>query len=276
MPQVVEYPPMVTAQYNAAVTVPSYAQYSNAQYSNATAALLTQQATYNDATSTYPNPYHSTTSTAGISRHTVTTTNNHNNNHPQVSTHSPAPPVIVSKSRTVFLSNLPYHFAWQSLKDLLQRFGHVERCNIPKDKRDITKNKGIAIAEYATSDQAARAIKSLNGKKIGAVVIRAKFDRDSGESDGSNSGSARGVVINDKGKAPAGARSVDFNKSRREENGATAHDDQKRCAREGPLIVNGSRGNVKPNRSRCGSKEEQDSSEDEDDEDDHYGSNNGE
>lgn len=70
----------------------------------------------------------------------------------------------------VFVSNLPYEFRWQDLKDLLRReVGEVSFVELFTDEHD--KPKGCGIVEFESPDSVKKAIDKLHrydvdGRKI--------------------------------------------------------------------------------------------------------------
>jgi RNA recognition motif-containing protein len=205
--------------------------------------------------------FNATASTYTIGHHvTAPNTSRHTASRPQASRAQDAP--IVSPNRTIFLTKLPYSAVGQAVRRLLEPYGRVERCDVPLDRTSPNKIQGTAIAKFKEANDAARAIRNLNGTKWKGVVISARWDRDSASTSTTNSNSRRSVQARH-----ASSETGRVTEARRDDTGAR---DQRRRAGDGPLIVNGSRGDVAPTRGRRGSRDDDsDSSEcDEDDEDD--------
>ena len=45
-------------------------------------------------------------------------------------------------NRSIFLSNLPYASTPTTIRDALTRYGRIERCDVPLDRRDAGKIRG--------------------------------------------------------------------------------------------------------------------------------------
>ena len=88
----------------------------------------------------------------------------------------------------LFLGNLPYSTTEQDLRELLGRSGAtVSNIRVVTDL-DTGRSKGYAFVELSTAEEAARAVRDLNG-----------FNLD-----------GRSIVVNEaraKGAGPAGSRS---------------------------------------------------------------------
>ncbi|KAJ1553098.1 hypothetical protein HK096_009234 [Nowakowskiella sp. JEL0078] len=57
----------------------------------------------------------------------------------------------------VFVGNLPFIVAWQDLKDLFRRSGHIIRADVIEDQ-NTRRSKGFGLVVYATAEGAERAI----------------------------------------------------------------------------------------------------------------------
>ena len=245
-PPIVEAPNVMTVPYRTAPLRPVYAQYQHTQYADANStAEFHQTVTYNHATPSYTNKYHMTA--PRMSRHTANRTQADN---------SPSS-TVDSPNRTVFLSKLPYNAVGQAVKRLLEPFGKIERCDVPQDRTSSNKIRGTASAKFREASDAARAIRDLNGTRWRGVTISARWDKDAASISSTDSSSGRQVQAR-QSFSGTGSEAVAV----RADNGAR---DQLRRVGEGPLIVNGSRGNVVPSRSRRGSKEDDNDSSDYDD-----------
>jgi RNA recognition motif-containing protein len=176
-------------------------------------------------------------------------------NRPQANRAPSAP--TGTPNRTVFLSRLPYTATGQVVRHLLEEFGTVEHCDVPLDRTSPNQIQGTAIVRFNESNDAARAIRNLNGTKWKGVIISARWDRESA-----------GTSIPDRPPhAGRGSPGAGTNAEARREDGEAR--DQRRRVSDGPLIVNGSRGNVAPSRRRRGNRhDDSDSSEYDGDEDD--------
>jgi RNA recognition motif-containing protein len=239
----------MTLPYSNVAVSPNYAQYQDAHYVDANASPeYHQNVVYNTEAPAYGHHF----TAPNISRHTVIRTQ---------ASRTPDSP-IVSPNRTVFLTKLPYSAVGQAVRRLLEAYGRVERCDVPLDKTSPNKIQGTAIAKFKETNDAARAIRNLNGAKWKGVTISARWDRDSASTNTNSAASTLGGPVQARHGSSGTVRVAD---ARRDDSGAR---DQQRHTGQGPLIVNGSRGVVAPSRSRRGSKEEDSDSSDEDDEDD--------
>jgi RNA recognition motif-containing protein len=238
----------MTLPYHTVAVSPNYTQYRDAHYIDANnAAHYHQNVAYSTAALAYINGHHVTA--PNVSRHTAS--------RPRTSGFPDAP--IVSSNRTVFLTKLPYSAVGQAVRRLLEAYGRVERCDVPLDRTSPNKIQGTAIAKFNQSDDAARAIDGLNGSTWKGVTISARWDRDSATTSSAGSTSQRPAQVRH-GSSGAG-RAAD---AKRDDNRARDH---RRRPGQGPLIVNGSRGDVAPSRRRRGSQQDDSDSSDDDDED---------
>jgi hypothetical protein len=164
---------------------------------------------------------------------------------------------------TVFLSKLPYTATGQVVRHFLEEFGTVAHCVVPLDRTCLDKIQGTAIVTFNEPNDAARAIRSLDGAKWKGVTISARWDR---ESEGIRSGSS----IPDR-LLPASQTGT--NTEARRADGEVR--DQWRRVSDGPLIVNGSRSNIAPSRSRRRSRLDDSDGSEYDDDDEGDSSNDG-
>lgn len=76
----------------------------------------------------------------------------------------------------VFVSNLPYDYRWQDLKDLFRKeIGEVAFAELVSDEND--KSKGCGIVEFESVESVKKAIEKLhrydiNGRKIIVKEVR--------------------------------------------------------------------------------------------------------
>jgi hypothetical protein len=215
----------------------TYTHYQNPHYVNiSTAQQYCQSVMYDTAAPVYTNGH----------QVTAPQLSHHPSNRPQENRAPFAP--TGTPNRTVFLSRLPYTAAGQVVRHLLEEFGTIEHCDVPLDRTSPNQIQGTAIVRFNESNDAARAIRNLNGTKWKGFTISARWDR---ESAGTRSGSSipgRPPHLS-QGSPVAGTNA----EARREDSEAR---DQRRHASDGPLIVNGSRGNVAPSRGRRGSRQD--------------------
>ena len=251
-PPVVEASNVMTAPYRTVPLRPVYAQYQHTQYADANStAEFHQTVTYNPATPAYTNGHHMTA--PRMSRHPANRTQDDR----------ALSSTVDSPNRTIFLSKLPYNAVGQAVKRLLEPFGKVERCDVPQDRTSSNKIRGTASAKFREASDAARAIRDLNGTRWRGVTISARWDKDAASTSSTDSSSGRQVLARHSSPGTGNNASAV-----RADNGAR---DQRRRVGEGPLIVNGNRGNVVPSRSRRGSREDDSDSSDYDDGDEDEG-----
>ena len=68
--------------------------------------------------------------------------------------------------KTIFVGNLDFGATEQSIRDLFEPYGAVERVNIVTD-RDTGQQRGFAFVEMTNANDADRAISALNGYSLG-------------------------------------------------------------------------------------------------------------
>jgi len=71
----------------------------------------------------------------------------------------------------IYIGNLSFNTSEDALTDAFSAFGTVDSCKIITD-RDTGRSKGFAFVEMSTSDEAAEAISSLDGKDFDGRQIR--------------------------------------------------------------------------------------------------------
>ena len=65
----------------------------------------------------------------------------------------------------LFVGSLPWAVDDQQLKDLFSEFGEVSYSKVIID-RDTNRSKGFGFVEMSTDEEAARAVKELEGKDL--------------------------------------------------------------------------------------------------------------
>jgi len=236
------------APYGTPPVPTTYTHYQNPHYVDiSTARQYCPSVMYDTAAPVYTNGHHVTA--PHVSRHP--------SNRPQANRASLAP--TGTPNRTVFLSKLPYTAAGQAVRHLLEEFGPIESCSVPLDKTSPNKIQGTAIVKFIEPNDAARAIRTLNAIKWKGVTISARWDR---ESASTSSGSS--LLDRPPHASPRAPGAGTHTEARREDGEAR---DRRRHAGDGPLIVNGSRGNVAPSRSRRESRQDDSDSSEYDDDD---------
>lgn len=86
--------------------------------------------------------------------------------------------------KNIFVGNLDFGATEQSIRELFEPYGAVERVNIITD-RDTGQPRGFAFVEMTNSNEADRAISALNGTNLGGRSLnvneaRPKQDRGGG------------------------------------------------------------------------------------------------
>eukprot|EP00600_Ochromonadales_sp_CCMP1393_P000970 CAMPEP_0174979898 /NCGR_PEP_ID=MMETSP0004_2-20121128/15055_1 /TAXON_ID=420556 /ORGANISM="Ochromonas sp., Strain CCMP1393" /LENGTH=198 /DNA_ID=CAMNT_0016231513 /DNA_START=1 /DNA_END=598 /DNA_ORIENTATION=+ len=76
-------------------------------------------------------------------------------------------------STRLYVGNLDFKVRWFDLKDHFQQIGPVVRADVAMDY-DGTRSKGYGIVEYASSDDAARAIEALHDTQLNGRPIHVR------------------------------------------------------------------------------------------------------
>lgn len=76
----------------------------------------------------------------------------------------------------VFVGNLSYRTGWQELKDHMKRAGEVRHADILIDRTD--RHAGSGLVEFATAEDAANAIRTLQDTDLGGRMIFLREDRE--------------------------------------------------------------------------------------------------
>ncbi len=77
----------------------------------------------------------------------------------------------------LLIRNLDRLTTEEELKNMFQKFGEVQSCNLVMD-RESGSSKGFGFIEMPKSGEAKAAIKNLNNKTIGSNKIRVKTAED--------------------------------------------------------------------------------------------------
>ncbi|KAJ3299898.1 hypothetical protein HDU76_006202 [Blyttiomyces sp. JEL0837] len=88
------------------------------------------------------------------------------------------PPMVGGAStagRQLFVGNLPFTVQWQELKDLFRQAGTVQRADVAMDNQ--ARSRGYGQILMATADEAAAAIKMLNGFELQGRAIEVREDK---------------------------------------------------------------------------------------------------
>lgn len=109
------------------------------------------------------------------------------------------------RTRRIYVSNIPYEYRWQDLKDLFRRvIGHVEFVELFVDENH--KPRGCGIVEFKDPDSVQKAMDTMNRYEINGREIVVKEDHgeqrdqygrivrsnDGGGSNSNHGGSSRG------------------------------------------------------------------------------------
>ncbi|XP_065652187.1 myelin expression factor 2 [Hydra vulgaris] len=81
---------------------------------------------------------------------------------------------VRDKSCRVYVSNLNYDTKWMNLKDFMKKIGAVEHVEIFTDGEG--RSKGCGVVEFSHSDDAAQAIKELDGGELAGRKLRLRED----------------------------------------------------------------------------------------------------
>jgi RNA recognition motif-containing protein len=90
------------------------------------------------------------------------------------------------KGRRVYIGNLSWGVSWQDLKDHMREAGEVTRADIMTGPDG--RSKGCGIVEYATAEEAKKAVLTLNDTELNGRQVFVREDR---ETSGSRSGGNR-------------------------------------------------------------------------------------
>jgi len=91
-----------------------------------------------------------------------------------------------SRSRRVYVGNLSWDVVWQDLKDHMREAGEVLFAEVMTGGDG--RSKGCGIVEYATAEQAAEAISTLNDTDLNGRMIFVREDRETGGPSGGGGG----------------------------------------------------------------------------------------
>jgi RNA recognition motif-containing protein len=73
----------------------------------------------------------------------------------------------------ILIRNIDRKLTQPEVLELFQKFGKVQSCDLVNDVKTGL-SKGFGFAEMPNLDEASKAISGLNGKKVGASVLRVK------------------------------------------------------------------------------------------------------
>jgi RNA recognition motif-containing protein len=72
--------------------------------------------------------------------------------------------------KRIFVGNLDFGVAEESIRELFEKFGTVERIDLVRD-RDTGQPRGFGFVEMSNSEEADRAIAELNGTMLGQRAV---------------------------------------------------------------------------------------------------------
>ncbi|KAJ3217950.1 hypothetical protein HDU67_006978 [Dinochytrium kinnereticum] len=96
--------------------------------------------------------------------------------------------------RVLFVGNLPFTVQWQELKDHFRQFGSVQRADVQQDGQGRSRGYGQIV--MSTQEEAAAAVKALNGTEFQGRSIEVREDKYAGEAGGSQVGGTQVFVGN--------------------------------------------------------------------------------
>ncbi len=89
--------------------------------------------------------------------------------------------------KNIFVGNLDFGVTEDSLRQLFEEYGAVERVSIIRD-RDTGQPRGFAFVEMTDAAEADRAIAALNGTNLGGRAINVNEARPRAERGGGRGG----------------------------------------------------------------------------------------
>lgn len=93
--------------------------------------------------------------------------------------------------KKLFVGGLPYSVQQEELQELFAPMGEVTSATIVRDKF-TNQSRGFGFVEMATEEQAAEAIKRLNGTQLGGRSIVVNESRPQEKKGGGDRGPRRG------------------------------------------------------------------------------------
>jgi len=85
-----------------------------------------------------------------------------------------APRHTSSENAILFVTNLPYSFSWQDLKDTFKPYGTIIRADVHTDG---TRSKGNGTVIFESEEDAQKAIEALDRTSIDDRTIYVQWDR---------------------------------------------------------------------------------------------------
>ncbi len=90
----------------------------------------------------------------------------------------------------IFVGNLDFGATEESLRQLFEAHGAVERVSVVTD-RDTGRSRGFAFVEMTDAGEASRAINALNGVDLGGRALNVNEARPKTDRGGSGGGGGR-------------------------------------------------------------------------------------
>jgi len=85
--------------------------------------------------------------------------------------------------KNIFVGNLDFAATDSSVRAMFEQYGTVDRVNLVTD-RDTGRSRGFAFVEMSNTDEADRAIASLNGADFGGRALNVNEARPKGQGGG--------------------------------------------------------------------------------------------
>lgn len=82
---------------------------------------------------------------------------------------------MVERSKFVFVEHLNYRTDWRALKDHFKQVGNVKYADIFTDPH-TGRSKGVGLVEFASEQDAARAVQELNNSSLDGRTIEVRLD----------------------------------------------------------------------------------------------------
>jgi RNA recognition motif-containing protein len=107
--------------------------------------------------------------------------------------------------KSIFVGNLDFGTTEDSIRNLFEQHGAVERVNVIRD-RDTGQPRGFAFVEMADSSEADRAIMALNGANLDGRAINVNEARPRAERAGFGGGGGGGFRSGNRSGGGGGGR----------------------------------------------------------------------
>ena len=80
-------------------------------------------------------------------------------------------------SNKIFIGNLDFGMTDRDLRELLSEVGEVADVHMPTD-RETGRPRGFAFVRFATEEQAAQAVETMNGREVSGRTLRLDIAED--------------------------------------------------------------------------------------------------